>query len=346
MSGEPKREEQVGGDAIDRDGGIPPPRRTDNVPTEIVGNGSGSPDMSDTSVSSSRSSTASNAEHHPRPSDGDDINGTSSSNGLKTPSPPPVVLTQLARQLEYYFSSRNLAKDTYVQTLRALNDGCVPVAILANFAKVKAMLVSASNDVGGGNDDEEEGRFHAILQAAAEHSDLLRVCSIETSTGKIATDDTPSSASTILAVGPVGSEPLRLGEDEDAVGTDGAMRTAHSLASFGSYHESPFPTTLGSPGGPGSSPTNTIILREVHPDVAESEIRELFGFEGCPPIESVRPDVAHCWYVTSSTTTVTMITFVLALTCRISPSPVTAADFAYPGSSLWTRRRATTCCEL
>ena len=53
------------------------------------------------------------------------------------------VLSQLARQLEYYFSHQNLSKDTYLQTLRELNDGCVPATILANFAKVKAILTYA-----------------------------------------------------------------------------------------------------------------------------------------------------------------------------------------------------------
>mmetsp|Transcript_51234 Transcript_51234/g.123687 ORF Transcript_51234/g.123687 Transcript_51234/m.123687 type:complete len:663 (-) Transcript_51234:159-2147(-) len=41
----------------------------------------------------------------------------------------------LARQLEYYFCTKNLLRDTYVQTLRSLNDGCVPVSILVGFGK-------------------------------------------------------------------------------------------------------------------------------------------------------------------------------------------------------------------
>ena len=42
----------------------------------------------------------------------------------------------LARQLEYYFCTKNLLHDTYVQTLRSLNDGCVPISILVGFGKV------------------------------------------------------------------------------------------------------------------------------------------------------------------------------------------------------------------
>jgi La domain len=350
-SSDTKRENQGGGGGAGGGGGGDRiPRRTDAVPTEIVESGSGSPDMSDTSVSSSRSSTASNADadRQHRQNDGDDggennVASSSLSDGLKTPSPSAVVLAQLARQLEYYFSARNLARDTYVQTLRALNDGCVPVAILSNFAKVKAMLPAS----------DEEARLHAILQATAEHSDLLRVCSIETITGKIATDETPSSATTILAVGPVGNEPLVIGTEDDA------MRKSQSLASFGSsaelqqqqqqqphhYESSPSPTA---PGNAGPN-TNTIILREVHPDVTESEIRELFCFEGCPAIESVRPDVAHCWCVCSSLAATTPprndvpCSFFPNLP-RLPSHPISCC-FTFPGSLLSTRRRATTCCE-
>ena len=51
-----------------------------------------------------------------------------------------TVYKALARQIEYYFSSQNLMADTYLQTLRELNDGCVPVSIIANFSKVKTIV--------------------------------------------------------------------------------------------------------------------------------------------------------------------------------------------------------------
>jgi hypothetical protein len=165
-----------------------------------------------------------------------------------------LVLQTLARQLEYYFSQQNLSKDTYVQTLRSLNDGCVPVTILASFAKVKTILAG----------QEEEVRINAILQAAGEHSDLLLVHSIETETGKIATDATPSSAITILAVGT---------ESGEALNND----------------------RLHLPPSPMPS-TNTIIVRDVAPTVTEAEVRALFDdVEGCPGIVSLYADVAYCW---------------------------------------------------
>jgi hypothetical protein len=40
---------------------------------------------------------------------------------------------------------------------------------------------------------------------------------------------------------------------------------------------------------------STIILREIPPDVEESEVREIFNFEGCKPIVSMRSDIGDTW---------------------------------------------------
>jgi hypothetical protein len=174
-----------------------------------------------------------------------------------------LVITQLAKQLEYYFSVQNLADDTYLQTLRKLNDGCAPVSILANFTKIKLLLPMADDDV----------RIHAILQAATQYSELLRVLSIDTSTGHVATDLTPSSAKTILAVGPVGQDPLSLS----------SVTTASASTS----------TASSSPPLP-----STIILRDVLPDVTQEQVRELFEqLQECPTVTNIHMDVGHCWYV-------------------------------------------------
>jgi len=102
-----------------------------------------------------------------------------------------TILTQLARQLEYYFSQANLEKDTYVETLRNLNDGYVPVSILQRFQKVQAFTPIETED--------------AIVKAATEFSSLLEVVFIHTKTGKRVED---ASGNTLLAVGTISGEPL------------------------------------------------------------------------------------------------------------------------------------------
>lgn len=42
---------------------------------------------------------------------------------------------------------------------------------------------------------------------------------------------------------------------------------------------------------------STIILREIPSDTAEAEVREIFAFEGCKQIISMRSDIGDTWWV-------------------------------------------------
>ena len=46
------------------------------------------------------------------------------------------------------------------------------------------------------------------------------------------------------------------------------------------------------PGG-----RNTLILREIPSDAPDEEVREIFAFESCKPISSIRSDIENTWYV-------------------------------------------------
>ena len=172
-----------------------------------------------------------------------------------------ALLRQLARQVEYYFSTANLSKDTYVATLRSLNDGYVPISIIANFGKVRALV-------------PYDG-VNAVLKAATDYSNLIEVVMINTQTGKKVpfdeiTEDT--KVKILQAVGPISGEPIPVSEIS-------ALQSPSS-----------------SPSTPTSQPVqNTVILREVPNDVTEDNVRELFTFESCPPVQSVRSDVANYW---------------------------------------------------
>lgn len=100
-----------------------------------------------------------------------------------------ILFSSLARQLEFYFSPANLFRDTYLQTLQSLNDGYVPVLILANFAKIQALCSSRN----------EQERIQAVVKATSDYSAVLEVVSISTVTNKKVQDE---DATTILAVGP------------------------------------------------------------------------------------------------------------------------------------------------
>ena len=178
-----------------------------------------------------------------------------------TLEPSNDVLQRLSRQVEYYFSTTNLEKDTYLATLRSLNDGYVPIFIIANFGKVTSLVPFDG--------------YNAVRKAVVEISELLEVVLINTETGKRATADEikDTSLKTVEAVGPISGEPIQY-----------ANRSLPSVA--------PKPVAVNSTV---STVQNTVVLREVPQDIEETHIRQLFAFETCPEIESIHQDVANCW---------------------------------------------------
>jgi len=186
-----------------------------------------------------------------------------------------AALLQLARQLEYYFSRANLSKDTYVQTLRELNDGYVPISIVSNFAKVQMLVPYEA--------------ISAIVLATNDFSSLLEIVAVDTKTGEKVEEESPS---TIWAVGPISREPLDYNSKQPST-TMVNLEVAASLSAIGTTD-----TTNDK-----SPVQNTIILRDVDNEVTEEQVRALFEEgEQFPSIQSLHLDVANCWFVTLDTT--------------------------------------------
>jgi len=181
------------------------------------------------------------------------------------------VLRKLSRQLEYYFSTENLSKDTYVRTLRELNDGYVPATILANFGKVRSLL-------------QQRHDIKAVVKAASDFSSHLEVVHVDKESSEKVLE--VEGRQTILAIGPKDSKPIDMPQ---------SIRKQQQ--------QQPTSATVNPSSTPSSdSLQNTVILREVPHDVTEDDIRKLFDFEKCPPIQFVREDVASCWFVTLNPT--------------------------------------------
>lgn len=193
----------------------------------------------------------------------------------------------LARQLEYYFSTENLSKDTYLSTLRDLNDSYVPVSIIANFGKVQALAPL-------------ESALEAVVEAATNHSDLLEIVELDEEGKKInknqeeKKDESEQATVTILAVGSITQNPI---SSVQTPKTEKSKQT--KLSSYAPPTSVPQQSASGAYSK--SNVQNTIILREVAEDVDEQTLKDLFGFEGCPPIESIRSDLQNCWFVTLDT---------------------------------------------
>lgn len=182
----------------------------------------------------------------------------------------------LARQLEYYFSTSNLSRDTYLSTLRELNDSYVPISIIANFSKVQALAPF-------------ESALEAVMVAATEHSALLEIVELDEEGNKIKNPseekETEQPTATILAVGTITGKPIPMSQIPK-------MEKPARANSASSQSSTPPASQQSSTG---SSVQNTIILREVAKNVNEEILRSLFNFEGCPSIESIRPDLHNCW---------------------------------------------------
>jgi hypothetical protein len=197
-----------------------------------------------------------------------------------------IIHQLLARQLEYYFSTVNLAKDTYVSTLRSLNDGYVPVSILANFGKVQALAPF-------------ESALEAIPAAATDFSDLLEVVQIDTESGKRVSTGTGNESNkkptkTVMAVGPVSGGPIPM----EQISTSLGGTAGPSVTQAGT------PTTIPKSAVTGASTTDTnssnkvqniVIIREAPEKTDEETIRKLFEFDGCPSLQSVHLDLHNCW---------------------------------------------------
>lgn len=189
----------------------------------------------------------------------------------------------LARQLEYYFSTANLSRDTYLSTLRDLNDSYVPVSIIANFGKVQALAPL-------------ESALEAVITAATDYSDLLEIVELDEEGKRIVTeeekkDESEVNSIIILAVGSISRNPIPMSQIQP---TDKTQEVS-DVPSSKSQAPASNPEQTTAPTANTPSVQNTIIIREVAEDVDEKTLRDLFTFEGCPAIESIREDLHNCW---------------------------------------------------
>jgi len=198
----------------------------------------------------------------------------------------------MARQLEYYFSTANLSNDTYMSTLRDLNDSYVPISIIAIFAKVQALA-------------PYDSALEAVVTAATKHSDLLEIVELDeegkriTSNQEEKKDETEQATVIIQAIGSISGKPIPMSQIPK---TDKPKRTKIVSAISTAPVPASNPEQSAPSGSSGRNVQNTVILREVAKDVDEETLRSLFKFEGCPSIESIREDLHNCWFVTLDTT--------------------------------------------
>ena len=208
-----------------------------------------------------------------------------------------IVQTQLAWQLAYYFSPANLAADAYLKTLQNLNDGCVPVNILANFGKIQTIL-SVTPCLRRVYQQDESARVQVLVHAVQLNPDCgLQVVQVNANTGKVVNTNVDD-----------------VEKDDDKLRDNGAADNSNIRTLLAIR---PVPTTQAAVVAAATSTssssccfTNCVLLRDVNPSVTEADVQELLerlkvqqqedGSSSsfcCPPVLRIQCDVAQCWYV-------------------------------------------------
>lgn len=220
-----------------------------------------------------------------------------------------LLLSSLSRQLDYYFSQKNLSQDTYLRTIMELNSGHVPVSILSNFANVNRII---STGLSTQQEDLKNTNVEWLVRQAAIESDLLEVVRLNQNGNVISRlsendaasmkreDYTPppeeSGKPTFVAIGP---SPLLLLDSVEGLNISDTENKDNS-------HESRAQLSvqkMKKSNQTKNSSCNIIILRDVPEDATENDIRSIFQNKNPEKrkeslVTNVQREVGQCWFVT------------------------------------------------
>lgn len=197
-----------------------------------------------------------------------------------------VLLEKLGKQLIFYFSSQNLATDTYLTTIMKLNSGHVPLTIVSNFAQIRR-IINAHTSFG---ELEDSDICDLIREAALLQSELLNLVILDQD-GQVISNygddnyDPKAQKLTLEAIGPNGN----IGEQH--------IKTSRSDSILQeSSRVTPPPTTESK---------NIVILRDVPEDATEDDILSVFksaddssASSSAPVVSSLQREHGNCWFVT------------------------------------------------
>lgn len=189
------------------------------------------------------------------------------------------LLDSLAKQLLYYLSTQNLSDDTYLKTIMELNSDHLPVSIVSNFSNITRIIKDSlvdgetisSCDVPG---LVREAAFRSqFLEVAVLNQNGIIVSKVEDGNHQLETGRV-----TYFAIAPTSLRP-----------TD---------------HDTSTPLRRDNVQGLGekakNDTANIIILRDVHEDATEENIREVFHrtVNTSIDITDVQSEIGNCWFVT------------------------------------------------
>ena len=217
-----------------------------------------------------------------------------------------LLLSSLSRQLDYYFSQKNLSQDTYLKTIMELNSGHVPVSILSNFANVNRIISTALSTQ---QEDLKNTDVEWLVRQPAIESDVLEVVRLNQNGNVISRlgendaasmkreDYTPppeeSGKPTFVAIGPSPLLPLDSVEELNISDTGKKDSSRDSRAQLSVQKMKKTNQTK-------NSSCNIIILRDVPEGATENDIRNIFQNNNQETgkdslVTKVQREVGQCW---------------------------------------------------
>ena len=239
----------------------------------------------------------------------------------------PQLLQQLAKQLTYYFSKQNLAKDVYLKTIMDLNSGFAPITILAGFSNVNKIIslsgilyeqdASDGDNVEDEHDDSDTQTEKGTSSDTNENKDPIvqgesgenrwneaRLSKIQNLLEEAAIESTLLSVVKLNQDGEIVQQELTDPDVRtfDAIGPsldfNGAVPDVSEVSSKvltgGEYHET---SNSASEASVKNSDSNAhkptiFILRDVHMDATEGDIHKVFEQNH---VISVQKEIGNCW---------------------------------------------------
>lgn len=204
----------------------------------------------------------------------------------------PELLTGLSKQLQYYFSPQNLAKDTYLNTIMQLNSGFVPISILVNFGNINRIVGRFAT--GLGMDDTVDIDVSNLLRKSALSADSgLQIVLLNQEGQVLAThgDDNFDELKETVTFEGIGSCSTANKNGDEA---DSDVSAADKAS--------------------------TVILRDVPESATEDDIRSIFQSDDFSPnLTNIEKEVGQCWFVTidSATSQQDLVTILLGLRSKL-----------------------------
>lgn len=208
---------------------------------------------------------------------------------------PPMSLSPLRSQIEFYFSPQNLAKDAFLQSQLKASDhiGAVPMHIICNFPKVR-QIYAFLNNIGHLPLHMLPMADPRLVRMALQGSSVVTV----SQDGAWISPNDSSSWKLVPAPAPTTNSSDEGRTPSSTPSSPSSQATASSSLGVPT-HPLP-PAAAAADINTNRTERNIIILRDIPSTVSSQDVLEAFSSASITP-KAARPDLGDTWFVTFET---------------------------------------------